>query len=88
MIGGASAASAALLVVDAAAGNEEQTLRHAYLLRLLGVRELVVAVNKMDIPGYSEAVFRSLEGEVSKVLGRIGWPRAPSSRCRRATALT
>jgi bifunctional enzyme CysN/CysC len=72
MIGGASAASAALLVVDAAAGNEEQTLRHAYLLRLLGVRELVVAVNKMDIPGYSEAVFRNLEGEVSTVLGRIG----------------
>jgi bifunctional enzyme CysN/CysC len=72
MIGGASAASAALLVVDAAAGNEEQTLRHAYLLRLLGVRELVVAVNKMDIPAYSEAVFRRLEDEVSAVLGRIG----------------
>ncbi len=72
MIGGASAASAALLVVDAAAGNEEQTLRHAYLLRLLGVRELVVAVNKMDIPAYSEVVFRRLEAEVSAALGRIG----------------
>jgi len=77
MIGGASAASAALLVIDAAAGNEEQTLRHAYLLKLLGMRELVVAVNKMDLSAYSEAVFRRREREVTSVLERIGLvPRA------------
>ena len=77
MIGGASAAGAALLVVDAAAGNEEQTLRHAYLLKLLGVRELVVAVNKMDLSAYSEAVFRQREREVVAILTRVGIaPRA------------
>jgi bifunctional enzyme CysN/CysC len=77
MIGGASAASAALLVIDAASGNEEQTLRHAYLLKLLGMREIVVAVNKMDLSAYSEAVFRQREREVVAVLGRIGLaPRA------------
>ena len=74
MIGGASAAGAALLVIDAAAGNEEQTLRHTYLLKLLGVRELVVAVNKMDLSGYSEAVFRLREREVIAVLDRVGLP--------------
>ncbi|MFI4954251.1 MAG: GTP-binding protein, partial [Burkholderiales bacterium] len=57
MIGGASAASAALLVLDVQAGSEEQTLRHAYLLKLLGVRALVVAINKMDLVGYAEGAF-------------------------------
>jgi bifunctional enzyme CysN/CysC len=73
MIGGASAASAALLVLDAQAGSEEQTLRHAYLLKLLGIRELVVAVNKMDLVGYAEAVFKAREGEVASALERIGF---------------
>ena len=77
MIGGASAASAALLVLDAQAGAEEQTLRHAYLLKLLGVRELVVAINKMDLIGYSEATFRTREHEVGTALARLALrPRA------------
>ncbi len=77
MIGGASAASAALLVLDVQAGSEEQTLRHAYLLKLLGVRELVVAINKMDLVGYAEASFRARESEVSAALRQIGFaPRA------------
>jgi bifunctional enzyme CysN/CysC len=77
MIGGASAASAALLVLDAQAGAEEQTLRHAYLLKLLGVRELVVAINKMDLVGYDAATFRGREKEVSSALKRLGLkPRA------------
>jgi bifunctional enzyme CysN/CysC len=77
MIGGASAASAALLVLDAQAGAEEQTLRHAYLLKLLGVRELVVAINKMDLVDYAEATFRAREREVGAALARLGLtPRA------------
>jgi bifunctional enzyme CysN/CysC len=77
MIGGASAAEAALLVIDASLGSEEQTLRHAYLLKLLGVQEVVVAVNKMDLSAYSEAVFRQREHEVAAVLARVGIvPRA------------
>src|SRR5438270_6907701 len=77
MIGGASAASAALLVVDAQTGSEEQTLRHAYLLKLLGIRELVVAVNKMDLAAYDETVFRLRAGEVETALARLDLkPRA------------
>ena len=77
MIGGASAASAALLVLDVQAGSEEQTVRHAYLLKLLGVRELVVAINKMDLVGYAEASFRARAREVSAALKQIGFaPRA------------
>ena len=71
MIGGASAAAAALLVLDAQAGAEEQTLRHAYLLKLLGVRELVVAINKMDLVAYAEATFRAREQEVAAALKRL-----------------
>src|SRR5215468_8555579 len=77
MIGGASAAGAALLVLDAQAGAEEQTLRHAYLLKLLGVRELAVAINKMDLVGYAETTFRAREHEVAAALERLGLaPRA------------
>lgn len=77
MIGGASAAAAALLVLDVQAGSEEQTLRHAYLLKLLGVRALVVAINKMDLVGYDEAAFATRSREVSAALARLGIePRA------------
>lgn len=57
MITGAATADAALLVVDAAEGVQAQTLRHLRLLGLLGVRRLVVAVNKMDRVGYAEEAF-------------------------------
>ncbi|MEP6943823.1 MAG: adenylyl-sulfate kinase [Betaproteobacteria bacterium] len=72
MIGGASAASAALLVVDADIGGEEQTLRHAYLLRLLGVREVIVAVNKIDTISDVESVFAARAGEFEWALERMG----------------
>ena len=72
MIGGASAAAAALLVLDAQAGSEEQTLRHAYLLKLLGVRNLIVAINKMDLVGYDEAVFSARSNEVALALAGLG----------------
>src|SRR5215471_6497237 len=77
MVGGASAANAALLVLDARMGSEEQTLRHAYVLGLLGVRDIIVAINKMDLVGYAEEVFRRREREVVSALEKIGInPRA------------
>jgi len=77
MIGGASSAAAALLVLDVQAGSEEQTLRHAYLLKLLGVRALLVAINKMDLVGYAEAAFAARSHEVTVALHKIGIePRA------------
>ena len=72
MVSGAACADAVVLVVDAHEGVQEQTRRHAYLLRLLGVRHVVVALNKMDLAGYAEARFARVRGEVSAYLASIG----------------
>src|SRR5262245_35972245 len=63
MVTGASQAEAALLIVDAAEGLREQTLRHACLLHLLGVRQVVVVINKMDRVGYDDRRFREIDTE-------------------------
>ncbi|HKE41455.1 MAG TPA: adenylyl-sulfate kinase [Casimicrobiaceae bacterium] len=72
MVSGASAASAALLVLDARTGSEEQTLRHAYVLKMLGVRDIVVAINKMDLVDYSQKMFAQCQSEVGGALVRMG----------------
>jgi bifunctional enzyme CysN/CysC len=72
MVSGASAANAALLVLDARTGSEEQTLRHAYVLKMLGVRDIVVAINKMDLVDYSQRVFAQCQSEVGGSLVRMG----------------
>jgi len=65
MITGASQADAALLLVDAAEGVREQTLRHAYLLHFLGIRQVVVIVNKMDRVGYDDGRFREIDADIT-----------------------
>jgi bifunctional enzyme CysN/CysC len=72
MITGAAAADAAVLVIAANEGVREQSRRHAYLLSLLGIRQVVVVVNKMDIAAYSEAVFREIEREYTAFLASLG----------------
>ena len=72
MITGASAAAAAVLVVDAVDGVQEQSRRHGYLLHLLGVRQVVVAVNKMDMAGYDAARFATVEADIRAYLASIG----------------
>ncbi|MCR4404971.1 MAG: GTP-binding protein [Candidatus Acetothermia bacterium] len=72
MLTGASQADAAVLIVDVSRGVQEQTCRHAYLLAFLGVKEVIVALNKMDLVGYAEAPFRRLEGEVEALLQAVG----------------
>jgi sulfate adenylyltransferase large subunit/phosphoadenylyl-sulfate reductase (thioredoxin) len=72
MITGASQADAALLIVDAAEGVREQTRRHGYLLHLLGVRQVVVVINKMDRVSYDERRFRDIDAEISAHLGSFG----------------
>jgi bifunctional enzyme CysN/CysC len=57
MVTGASAADAALLLVDADEGVREQSRRHAYVLHLLGIRQVAVLVNKMDLVGYDAERF-------------------------------
>lgn len=60
MVSGAAQAEAALFVIDAAQGLQEQTKRYAALLPLLGIRDVVIAVNKMDTVAYDEKRFHTL----------------------------
>ena len=72
MISGAAAADAAILVVDAAEGVREQTRRHAYMLSLLGMRQIAVVVNKMDSVDFSAERFNEVAKEVVDYLSSIG----------------
>src|ERR1700744_5709967 len=72
MITGASQADSALVMIDAHEGIREQSKRHGYLLHLLGVRRIAVLVNKMDMVGYDEAVFRRIEREYREYLQSVG----------------
>ena len=57
MVTGASTADVAVILVDARKGVLTQTRRHSYLVSLIGIRHVVLAVNKMDLVGYSQDVF-------------------------------
>ena len=72
MITGASRAEAALLVIDAHEGIRENTKRHGYMLSMLGLRQLSVMVNKMDLVDYRQEVFESLRTEYGSFLERLG----------------
>ena len=72
MLTGAAAAEAAILVVDVIEGMSEQTRRHAFLLKLLGIREIVVAVNKMDRCDYARDAFDRVTVAVSSYLAGLG----------------
>ena len=72
MISGAAQSEAALLIIDAKEGVKEQSRRHGYLLHLLGVRQIAVLVNKMDMVGFKEEVFAQIEKEYRAYLSEIG----------------
>ena len=72
MVTGASTADAAIVLVDARKGVLEQTKRHAFLSSLLGIRHLVLAVNKMDLVGYDEEVFDRIVADFHALAGRLG----------------
>ncbi len=71
MISGAARAEAALLVIDAQEGVKEQSKKHGYLLSLLGVRQVAVVVNKMDLVGYRQDVFEAIEKEYREFLTQL-----------------
>jgi sulfate adenylyltransferase subunit 1 len=71
MATGASTADAAVVLIDASKGVLVQSRRHAYIASLLRVRHVLIAVNKMDLIGYGEGVFRAIEGEFATVLEQI-----------------
>ena len=72
MITGASRADAAILVISADEGVREQSRRHAYLLSMLGIKHVIVVVNKMDLVDYSEKRFCEIEQEYRKFLRELG----------------
>lgn len=73
MITGASQADAGVLVVAANDGVNAQTKEHVFLSRTLGVQQMIVAVNKMDLQDYSQDRFNEVKEEVSKLLKNVGY---------------
>ena len=72
MVTGAAQAEAALVVIDAQEGVQENSRRHGYLLELLGIRQVAVLVNKMDLVGYLQERFGAIEAEYRAWLKQIG----------------
>jgi sulfate adenylyltransferase large subunit len=71
MVTGASTADVAIILVDARKGVIEQTRRHSYIAAILGIPHVVVAVNKMDLAGFSEERFREIEQELRETSKRL-----------------
>ncbi len=72
MVTGASTADLAIILVDARKGVLVQTRRHSYIVALLGIRHVVVAINKMDLVNYSEATFAAIAAEYREFAATIG----------------
>ena len=75
MVTGASTADAAVLLVDARKGVLTQTRRHSYLAQLVGIRRIVLAVNKMDLVGYDQRVFDAIVADYAAVAEATGIER-------------
>jgi bifunctional enzyme CysN/CysC len=72
MVTGASTADLAVVLVDARKGVLTQTRRHSLVVSLLGIRSIVLAVNKMDLVDHAESVFRAIEDDYRDVAARLG----------------
>lgn len=72
MVTGASQAEASILIVDVTRGAEEQTMRHAYILKLLGIDRVILAVNKMDLINYDKEKYTRVARQCEKYLRAIG----------------
>ncbi len=75
MISGASQADIAVLIISAKPGEgiSDQTMRHLFVARMLGIRKLAVAVNKMDLVGYKREKFEEIKSEIIGFIERIGF---------------
>ncbi|AMJ59770.1 sulfate adenylyltransferase subunit 1 [Bosea sp. PAMC 26642] len=73
MATGASTADLAVILVDARLGLLRQTLRHSFIVSLVGVRHVVVAVNKMDLVGYDRAVFELISADYRAAAAQLGF---------------
>jgi len=77
MLTGASQAEAAILVVSVREGIEDQTKQHLFLVKTLGIRQLVVAGNKMDVVNYDEDAFKRFSQEIRNVLSSLEYHNIP-----------
>jgi len=73
MLTGACHAQIASLVVSASDGIQEQTGRHAFLIHMLGIKTVLVAINKMDLVDYSQAAFEKIKDETANLLASLGF---------------
>ncbi len=73
MATGASTADLAVLLVDARTGLTVQTRRHAYLVSLMGLKHVVLAINKMDLLSYDEQRYRAIESEFTRYATQLGF---------------
>ncbi len=71
MVSGAARAEAALLVIDAHEGIRENSKRHGYLLSMLGIKKVIILVNKMDLVGYRETDFEKIKSEYGAFLDKL-----------------
>jgi len=78
MLTGASHAQVGVLVVSAPDGIQEQTGRHAFLLNMLGIKQIIVAINKMDLMDYSENAFQQVKKETGQLLSSLGYAAVKS----------
>ncbi|MBP1778900.1 MAG: sulfate adenylyltransferase, large subunit, partial [candidate division NC10 bacterium] len=72
MVTGASTADVAVILIDARKGVLTQTRRHSYLVSLIGIRKVVLAINKMDLVDYAEATYRKIDDDYRAFAARIG----------------
>ena len=72
MVTGASTADLAVILIDARKGVLTQTRRHSYLAHLIGIRHIVLAVNKMDLVGYDRAIYEAIVAEYRAFANSIG----------------
>ena len=72
MITGASQGEAAILIVDVDEGVRENTKRHAYILSMLGIKQVIVVMNKMDLVEYKEERYKEVKEELEKFLEQLG----------------
>jgi sulfate adenylyltransferase subunit 1 len=71
MVTGASTAKLAIILIDARNGVVEQTIRHSYLVSLLGIEHVVVCLNKMDMVGYSESVYQDITDKYKALAAQL-----------------
>jgi len=88
MATGASNAELAIILVDARKGILPQTRRHSFIVSMVGVRHVVLAVNKMDLVGFDRGIYDSIVTAYAEAVAPLGFVQSFRSRCVRVRATT